>query len=174
MADKPSTYNNPYAIRFCKAPSGLLIGWIEKDNGHYWGSGRTYSDLVTHVKNTLYQGKRCSTYGYFLDSAPVDQSDVPVQFMSKHFKTRAWFGGKEKEYQGATADKPISVKPVVTEITYDYYDTAMDGDQLVVYGVLRKEVARYKTNPDNRTQDWRRTFNPMSPIAVTNNGEDDE
>lgn len=174
MAEKPSTYNNPYAIHFCKAPSGLLIGWIEKDNGHYWGSGRTYSDLVTHVKNTLYQGKRCSTYGYFLDSAPVDQSDVPTQYMSKHFRTRAWLGGSEKakKMTEEAVDKAIKAQ-AEQPISYDYYDTAMDGDQLVVYGVVRKEVARYKTNPSNRTPEMRVT-EFIRPMNVTGNGDDDE
>ena len=177
MINKPSTFDNPNAIHFCRAPSGLLVGWIKKDNAHYWGSGRTYEDMEKHVKNTLYVAKRCSTLSYFLDSSPVDPSDVPIDVMSKHFRTRAWFGDKNKEIESKVAKQPVQKrtrKVTEREIKYDYYDTAMDGDQLVVYGVLRKEVARYKTNPSNRTQDWRRAFNPMSPLAVTNDGDNDD
>lgn len=163
MGTKPSTYNNPRAIHYCYAPSGRLVGWIEKDNAHYWGSGRTFSDLEKHVKNSLYIAKRCSVIGYFLDSAPVSQEDVPVQVMSHNFRTKAWYGGKEKAKVTEAIEvakksgmitrmqEHVVTKPApVDDVKYDYFDTAMDGTMLVVYGVVRKEVARYNTNPMNR------------------------
>lgn len=149
MGTLPSTFNNPRAIHYCKAPSGLYVGWIVKDNGHYWGSGRTYSDMEAHVKNTLYQARKCPTSGYFLDSSPVDQSDVPVELMAKAFKTRAWLGGSEKAKKITEEAVNKAIKEQAEQpISYDYYETAMDGRTLVVYGLVRKEVARYKMSPN--------------------------
>ena len=174
MVDKPSTFNNPRAIHYCKAPSGLYVGWIEKDNGRFWGSGRTYSDMETHVKNTLYQAKKCPVTGYFLDSAPVDPADVPVEYMSKNFKTRAWLGGREKaqEMTKKAIDKAIQ-EQANAPVNYDYYETAMDGGTLVVYGVVKKEVARYKMSPSNRLP-MVDGVTPYLPKVMLNHGEDDE
>jgi len=154
MTEKPITFNNPRAIHFCKAPSGKLVGWIEKDNAHYWGSGRTYSDLEKHVKNTLYIAKRMPVIGYFLDSKPVKQEDVPIQFMSKGFKTRAWYGGKEKMMSVIKNEvQTMANTPKPSDSHYDYFDTVMDGQTMIVYGVSRREVARYNMNPANVISD---------------------
>lgn len=138
-------------VHFCRAPSGLWIGWIVKDNAHYWGSGRTMDLMATHVKNTLYAAKKCSTAGYNIASKPCDYDGVPLDLMDKKFKTRAWYGGKGKEYSlppiAESKPKTTKVVKVAEPEHYDYYETAMEGHDLVVFGVIKKQVARYNTLP---------------------------
>lgn len=146
---------NEKVINFCRAPSGLWIGWLVRNNAHYWGSGRTLDLCAAHVKGTLYQAHKktggISTAGYYIASKPTAYADVPVDLMDKKFKTRAWFGGTGKEYVNNKPEivkkAPTVVKKVVEEPHYDYYETAMDGHDLVVYGVIKKQVARYNTIP---------------------------
>lgn len=147
-------------IRFCRAPSGLWVGWLMKDNAHYWGSGRTLDKLVQNCKNTLYQAhKGVSTHGYYLDSKPTPIDDMPVEIMNKSFQTRAWYGGRTKKAealggvntQTTEPTKRAPRKQTVQEIDYDYYDHKFVDGELIIYGVVRKEVARYKLNP-NRPQ----------------------
>ena len=138
-------------VHFCRAPSGLWIGWIVKDNAHYWGSGRTMDLMATHVKNTLYAAKKCSTAGYIIASKPCEYAEVPLDLMDKKFKTRAWYGGKGKEYAlpPIAESKPKTAKAtkVAEPEQYDYYETAMEGHDLVVFGIIKKQVARYNTLP---------------------------
>ena len=136
-------------VHFCRAPSGLWIGWIVKDNAHYWGSGRTMDLMATHVKNTLYAAKKCSTAGYIIASKPCDYAEVPLDLMDKKFKTRAWYGGKGKEYAlppiAESKSKTMkATKATEPEQQYDYYETAMEGHDLVVFGIIKKQVASQK------------------------------
>lgn len=139
-------------IKFCRAPSGLWIGWIVKDNAHYWGSGRTMDLMATHVKNTLYTAKKCSTAGYVIASRPSTWDEVPSELMDKKFKTRAWWGGKGKEQQKVVVvkTKTITKQPrkAHQQEQYDYYETKMEGGDLVVFGIIKRQVARYNTLPD--------------------------
>ena len=145
---------NERTINFCRAPSGLWVGWITKDNAHYWGSGRTMDDLVKHVKFTLYSAKKCSTAGYMIASKPTPQDEVPLEVMDKKFQTRAWYGGKNKQEQiiVAKAMAQEAKKDAVIETTpkkeYMYYETEQVDGTLVVYGIVREEVARFNLNPN--------------------------
>ena len=134
-------------IHFCRAPSGLWIGWIVKDNAHYWGSGRTMDDLVMHVKNTLYQAKKCSTAGYIIASRPSTPDEVPMSVMGQTFKTRAWYGGTARAQEAmekALLEEQQKATQQKTESTdYDYYEYKVVEGKLVVFGVIRKEVASY-------------------------------
>ena len=144
---------NERVINFCRAPSGLWVGWIVKDNAHYWGSGRTMDDLVKHVKFTLYSAKKCSTAGYGIASKPTPQDEVPLEVMDKKFQTRAWYGGKNKQEQIIVANATIqeAKKDAVIETApkkeYMYYETDQVDGTLIVYGIVREEVARFNLNP---------------------------
>lgn len=143
---------NDKTIRFCRAPSGVWVGWIEKDNAHYWGSGRTLDDLVKHVKYTLYAAKKCSIAGYYIASMPTPQEDVPVDVMSKMFRTRAWYGGrqsKEKAIESAiNFQKANAIATTANEKkNFTFYETETVDGTLVVYGIIREEVARFNLAP---------------------------
>lgn len=137
-------------IRFCKAPSGQWVGWIIKNNAHYWGSGRTLDDMCVHVKNTLYQGlKGASVIGYIIDTKPTPIDEVPVDLMSKGFRTRAWFGGaaRVREMTNNFAQQALDdmfAKPKDEPVKYDYYEHKTENNELIVFGVIRQEVARFK------------------------------
>lgn len=145
---------NERVINFCRAPSGLWVGWIVRDNAHYWGSGRTMDDLVRHVKFTLYTAKKCSTAGYVIATKPTPQDEVPLEIMDKKFQTRAWYGGKEKQAQQIMAKAEIekAKKDAVIEAApkkeYMYYETDQKDGTLIVYGIVREEVARFNLNPN--------------------------
>lgn len=156
-------------IKFCRAPSGLWIGWIVKDNAHYWGSGRTMDLMATHVKNTLYSAKKCSTAGYVIASRPSTWDEVPSTLMDKKFKTRAWWGGKGKEQQKVVVVKTKTVtKPArkaQPQEQYDYYETKMEGGDLVVFGIIKRQVARYNTLPDGVEPTVTPTDVKVAPLA---------
>lgn len=156
-------------IKFCRAPSGLWIGWIVKDNAHYWGSGRTMDIMATHVKNTLYSAKKCSTAGYVIASRPSTWDEVPSSLMDKKFKTRAWWGGKGKEQQKVVVVKTKTVtKPqrkAQPQEQYDYYETKMEGSDLVVFGVIKRQVARYNTLPGGIAPAVAPTEVKVTPLA---------
>lgn len=135
-------------IHFCRAPSGLWIGWIVKDNAHYWGSGRTMDDLVVHVKNTLYQAKKCSTAGYIIASRPSTPDEVPLNVMGQNFKTRAWYGGtaraQEAVEKAMLEEEKRTKQQEIKDTVYDYYEAITKDGVLTVYGIIKKEVATYK------------------------------
>lgn len=154
----------PKTIYFCRSPySDKWIGWIIKDNAYYWGSGRSLDDLVMHVKGTLYGYKQCSTAGYIIDTKPTPVDQVPVDKMSKMFYTKGWMGGpakasevREKAYQDSLT------QPKEERVDYDYYDSKFEGDELVVYGVIRREVARYKRDPNRKPYSFPMNREPVN------------
>lgn len=161
--------HNYKVVNFCKAPSGLWIGWIVKDNAHYWGSGRTMELMFIHTKNSLYTAKHCSTAGYAIATKPSFIKDVPVEYMSKNFKTRAWLGGRDKaEKIAQEAVDAAAAEPTVDNTEYDYYDSKFEGDELVVYGVIKREVARYKRDPNRKPYNGDKSFFVPLPTATTN------
>lgn len=160
-------------IYFCKSPySDKWIGWIIKDNAHYWGSGRTLDDLVMHVKNTLYSYKQCSTAGYILDTKPTPIEEVPLDKMSKMFYTKGWMGGPTKAQEIREQQLEASLlQPTEEKVEYDYYDSKFEGDELVVYGVIRREVARYKRDPNRKPY---KDYDKLAvPFNVLTNGDKD-
>ena len=131
-------------VNFCRAPSHMWVGWVEYENGLYYSSGKTMDDLVYHIKINLYQNKRVSARQIIIASHPSDQSEVPLDRMGQMFKTKFWYE-KGKKYN--TEPKPkeaVCGRPVSD---YDYYDFVEEDGVVVVYGVKKQEVARYKTNP---------------------------
>lgn len=132
------------AINYCLAPSGNYVGWIVVDNGHYFGSGRTIDAMLKNVKYTLYFHKRMSVKGLYLNDKPTLLPEVPVQFMTKAFKTRAWFN----HHNGPVTETKFvhisneSTKPVESEETYDFYEYKKVNGVLEVYGC--KKIKEYQ------------------------------
>ena len=128
-------------VHFTRAPSHNWIGWCYYENGLYYSAGKTLDNLLHRIKNNLYGAKRVSNRQVMLATKPSDISDVPLEKIGQMFKSKYWY---EKNPDGTRIDpKPTTITPTQTT-EYDYYDTKMeDGNVLVVYGVVRKEVARY-------------------------------
>lgn len=136
-------------VNFCRAPSHMWVGWAEYENGMYYSSGKTMDDLVYHIKLNFYQNKRISARQIIIASKQSDPSEAPLDRMSKMFKTKYWYEkgeGYKSNQNKPMAPKKTTEKPVVDDTEYDYYDTLTTDNELIVYGVKRREVARYKMN----------------------------
>jgi hypothetical protein len=98
------------------------------------------------IKRRLWTEKKISVRGVVLSSKQSDTSEAPIDIFSPTFITKYW---RQKESDVVkTTPKASAPVETVKEQTYDYYDTLTTGDELIVYGILRKEVARYKLNPN--------------------------
>ena len=83
---------------------------------------------------------------------PTPQEDVPVDVMSKMFRTRAWYGGrqsKEKAIESAiNFQKAHAIATTANEKkNVTFYETETVDGTLVVYGIIREEVARFNLAP---------------------------
>lgn len=143
-------------VNFCRAPSHFWVGWCKYENGTYYASGNTLDKMLYHIKRSLWTERRISVRGVVLASKQSTPEDAPTDLFSKTFKTKYWYGRNEfgdyviqKEEEKPTTKTVAEPLPEpVGELDYDYYDTLTTGDELIVYGILRKEVARYKLNPN--------------------------
>lgn len=138
-------------VKFCRAPSQNWVGWCWHENGLYYSAGRTLDDLLHRIKNNLYAQKRISAKQIYLATRQSKIEDAPVERMTQMFKTKYWYGKDGYgdiiiPQESKPVDKPLPEPTGQTD--YDYYDTVSTGDELIVYGILRKEVARYKLNPN--------------------------
>lgn len=146
-------------VDFCRAPSGLYIGWAVVNNGHYWASGRTLDLLNSHIKFCLRDRAGICYSSVMLASKPTQMQDVPVDLMSKQFRTLYWLGGAKsrltemeklhyshtgcrdlREIQKEDVDKAEPTDKV-KEPEYDFYNYQRQGNKLVVWGCVK--VAEY-------------------------------
>ena len=140
-------------VNFCRAPSHNWVGWCEYENGMYYSAGKTLDNLLHRIKGNLYASKRVSGRQIFLASKQSTADDAPIERMTAMFKTKFWYDRNEfgDFVVPKQVEKPVP-KPLPEpkgDLDYDYYDTVSTGEELIVYGILRKEVARYKLNPNN-------------------------
>lgn len=136
-------------VNFCRAPSHYWVGWCVYENGTYYASGNTLDKMLYCVKRRLWTDKKISVRGVVLASKQSTPADAPVNLFTKTFKTKYWKDDGVQVDDYSVDDKPVTKtlsKPKEPE--YDYYETLSTGEELIVYGILRKEVARYKLNPN--------------------------
>lgn len=139
-------------VKFCRAPSHNWVGWCTYENGMYCSAGKTLDNLLHRIKGNLYACKRVSGRQIFLATKQSTPDDAPLEKMSAMFKTKFWYDRNEHgDFIIPKQTEKPAPKPVPEpkgDLVYDYYDTLSTGDELIVYGILRKEVARYKLNPN--------------------------
>lgn len=143
-------------VKFTKNPAGdLWIGWTEYENGTWFASGRTLDMLVKRMKVRLWTDKHVSMRQVYLDTNKSNITDVPVDKMTKVFRTKFW-----RDYQ-RTAEQSLEQKPVekpaeqkvfsrdLGEVKYDYYEYKVKDGHLVVYGILRREINSFDLRKNN-------------------------
>lgn len=133
-------------VNFCRAPSHYWVGWCVYENGTYYASGTTLDKMLYCIKRRLWTDKKISVRGVILASKQSDPSEAPISVFKSMFLTKYWYPKGDDVVR--TTPKTSAPVETVKEQTYDYYDTLTTGDELIVYGILRKEVARYKLNPN--------------------------
>ena len=171
-------------VNFCRAPSHYWVGWCYYENGCYCAYGTTLDQMLYNIKRTLYTKKRVSALKVFLNTKQSLQEEAPLNLFKQIFKTKYWYPKEvARIHDQFIPDEPkettVMVKPkpkdTDKDIKYDYYDTKYIDGELVVYGVLTKEVARYKLkqNPFAIPADLTPKVKPFGePIAVLNGGAD--
>lgn len=155
-------------VKFTKNPDGTLwIGWAEYENGTYFASGHTMDNLVYRMKQCLYAKKRVSFSQVWLDTKQSTKDDVPVDLMTKMFRTKYWRDYQRTPAQSAQTISAIE-KAIATpkpaeqllaapkETKYDYYEYKVKDGHLCVYGVKRDMITSYdlrKTNTEGGNDD---------------------
>lgn len=144
-------------VKFTKNPDGTLwIGWAEYENGTYFASGHTMDNLVCRMKQCLYAKKRVSFSQVWLDTKQSTKDDVPVELMTKMFRTKYWRDYQRTPAQSAQATSAIE-KTKNTEVVlrdtdttkYDYYEYKVRDGKLVVYGIVRREINSFDLRKPN-------------------------
>lgn len=175
-------------VKFCFIEkTQKYIGWTMYNNGTYYASGDTLDFMIKNLHvNMRYHYGIDETYE--LDTKPSPQSEMPVRIMNKKFITTAISGGGKtkqtmKRFAKATGLKLLdretlennlramggsrkSDEPIVKEkvekpenAVYDYYESETVNGELVVYGIRRAEVARFKLAPTPKN-DYTRPIEP--------------
>lgn len=129
-------------VKFTKNPAGdLWIGWAEYQNGTYFASGHTMDNLVYRMKQCLYAKKRVPFSQVWLDTKQSTKDAVPVELMSKMFRTKYWRDGQETAKQMSQPVERLLAAPKETK--YDYYEYKVKDGRLCVYGVKRDMITSY-------------------------------
>lgn len=144
-------------VKFTKNPDGTLwIGWTEYENGTYFASGHTLDNLVYRMKQCLYNKKRVPFSQVWLDTKQSTKGDVPVDLMTKMFRTKYWRDGLRTPAQSvqatSTTEKSVEQKVFsrdLGEVKYDYYEYKVKDGHLVVYGILRREINSFDLRKNN-------------------------
>lgn len=90
-----TTNKQTLTIEFLLAPSNRYVGWVVYNNAYYYGSANTLERLEHNVQQNLWK-----SYGKGLNvrlrlaSKPTEREFVPLDKMSNHFKSRAYFAHK--------------------------------------------------------------------------------
>lgn len=142
-------------VKFTKNPAGdLWIGWAEYQNGTYFASGHTMDNLVYRMKQCLYAKKRVPFLQVWLDTKQSTKDDVPVDLMTKMFRTKYWRDGLRTPEQSVqvTNEKQEKAKRVssnIDTIKCDYYEYKVRDGKLIVYGVIRREINSFDLRKPN-------------------------
>ncbi len=136
------------------APNGYYLSVLVHDNKHIYASGRTPDDLEKRTKKNAYLHCRLSASDVHLEherSAAID-----LRFCSKNFRTRfvekvcpgqvnTWTRTEKaiyaEEHDEAPEDKVCSVAEEPKKI--EEFSYSEEDGVLIVYKVVREEVARY-------------------------------
>ena len=166
-----------YYVKFCRAPSGFWVGCLVYKNGTYFASGNTLDDLYHHMHKRMYNEARILKSSIQIESRQSLPSEMPVEKMSKSFKTRYWYPkGVELASSGeiASTEPPKQKrKEVEKPMAYDHHTYEVVDGKLVIYGVVHKFVKLAEYNLANVPVPAPsgikvEPFNPDVPVALTN------
>ena len=175
-------------VKFCFIEkTQKYIGWTMYNNGTYYASGDNLDFMLKNLYvNMRYHHGIDETYE--LDTKPSPQSEMPMRIMTKKFITTTILGKRRgisatKRQAKATELKLLDREtlehnlramgdcrkydePIVKEkvekpenAVYDYYESETVNGELVVYGIRRAEVARFKLAPAPKN-DYTRPIEP--------------
>lgn len=145
-----------YYVKFCRAPSGFWVGCLVYKNGTYFASGNTVDNLHHRMHKRMYVEARILKSQIQIESRQSLPSEMPVEKMSKAFKTRFWYP-KNVELSSvgeiASQEEPKKrvkqPRPVETPAVYDHHTYEVVNGKLVVYGVVHKVVKLAEYNLAN-------------------------
>lgn len=141
-----------YYVKFCRAPSNYWVGSVMYKNGTYFVSGNTMEELYQHAAKRLYNLDRVPRSLVQIESRQSLPSEMPIDKMSKTFKTRFWLPKNVVlESPGEIAAKePVVItkteKPA--KIKYDYHTYKIVNGKLIVYGVCKLAEYALDANTD--------------------------
>ena len=138
---------------FILAPSNRYVGWVEFNNGYWFGSGYTLLKMIRNIKQNLWKcyGSK-KMFKILLASKPSAVEDVPEDKMTDRFKMCSYYAttktGKLTRGQLNTEKKePVLPKVERVELgvppvsNCEYICEEKDGE-MIVYQLT--EVKRYK------------------------------
>lgn len=142
-----------YFVKFCRAPSQYWVGCTVYKNATYFSSGRTLDELVSHVKQRLYQVGRVPASAVLIESQQSLPSEMPTEKMTKIFKSKFWYPRDNKPSSVSSiieeeSDKPTTktrgkqMKIKEQEIKYEKHTYRVENGKLIVYGYVK--VAEYE------------------------------
>lgn len=177
-------------VKFCFIEkTQKYIGWTMYNNGTYYASGDTLGIMMKNLHVNLRYHKGIDET-YELDTKPSPQSEMPMRIMNKKFITTAILGGHKpkqtmkrfakatglklldretlernlRKMSGRNPDEPVVKKSIEkSEFNiYDYYESETVNGELIVYGIKRAEVARFKLAPTPKN-DYTQPFIQQDP-----------
>lgn len=168
-----------YYVKFCRAPSGFWVGCLVYKNGTYFASGSTLDELYHRMHKRMYVEGRILKSQIQIESRQSLPSEMPVEKMSKAFKTRFWY---PKDVELSSVGEIASTEPPkkermkrqrITEAptVYDHHTYEVVDGKLVIYGVVHKVVklAEYNlANVPSPSAIQVEPFNPKVPVALPN------
>lgn len=152
-----------YYVKFCRAPSQMWVGSVMYKNGTYFASGRSLDHMVDRIKKRLYAVDRVPFSSVQLESTQSLPSEMPIQFMTKLFRTKYWLPNDVimpkpetiiKNEKAESKPKPVvkePVTPVVVEPKYVYHTYKVENGKLIVYGHVK--IAEYKLETETKNME---------------------
>ena len=154
-----------YYVKFCRAPSQMWVGSVMYKNGTYFASGRSLDHMVDRIKKRLYAVDRVPFSSVQLESTQSLPSEMPIQYMTKLFRTKYWLPNdvvmpkpetiiKNEKAESKPKPKPVvkePVAPVIVEPKYVYHTYKIENGKLVVYGHVK--IAEYNLETETKNME---------------------